>query len=333
MLAASRRSLFAMVLLTAFAGCTSVPFVKGPQPAGDGYAEPAFARTEPKSAGWALVLSSGAVRGFAHIGVLKAFDEAGLKPDLIVGTSAGALVGALAASGLTGGELEALDWDLGVRLWNDWTIPRLGMLSGRSIFEFVNRTTTTHRIEDFPIRFAAVAVEADRGCLQVFNRGDAGMAVQASSTVPLMVSPPRIGGRRYLDGALASPLPVRIARALGAQRIVAVDATYDPKESSFNHIVDAFWRTSLVMRWALTAIEAAEADVLVAPRLPDSHDVRVDNKEVLIAAGEAAARAALPAIAAMLSKPPPADSGTARAALRSMLCDDIAQHLLAKEHR
>ncbi len=289
--------------------------------------EPSFEPRDQRPVRWALVLSSGTVRGLAHIGVLKALEREGLRPDLIVGTSAGALVGVLAASGLTADQMRELAWDIHKDLFVDWTVPRLGMVSGRSIHDFVDAHVKVHRIEEFPVMFAAVSVEAEHGCLHAFNRGDPGLAVQASSTVPVLITPVQIGGRRYLDGALASPLPVRLARALGAERVVAVDVTYDPKDSGFSNIVGAFWRTSLVMRWALTVSEAVEADVLIAPRLPHESEVRVSNREALIDAGERAAAQALPAIRTLLQAQPTPARDTPHPALLATLCADTAARL------
>lgn len=285
-------------------------------------AEPGLAAPDERPVGWALVLSSGSIRGLAHFGVLKVLAAEGLMPDLIVGTSAGAIVGAVAASGASADDLDAAAANIGTELFMDWTIPQWGLIAGENIHDFVDRHTKSHRIEAFPVRFAAVTVEAERSCLHVLNTGDPGKAVQASSSVPVFVSPAQVHGKRYLDGALISPLPVRVARALGAERVVAVDVTFDPKERTFTGIVEAFWRTTLVMRWALTAAEAIEADLLIAPVFPAEPSVTLANRQDLVARGERAARAALPALRTLLLSPPPARYETLHPALTSLLCTE-----------
>lgn len=280
--------------------------------------EPRFNADNLPPARWALVLSSGALRGFAHIGVLRELEQAGLRPDLIVGTSAGAVVGALSASGVPADDLLLAAAGMKRSLFADWIIPRTGLLGGSGIHAFVDANARAHRIEEFPIRFAAVAVEAQRGCLQIFNTGDAGKAVQASSSVPVFLVPPDIGGKEYLDGGLTSPLPVRVARLLGAQRVVAVDVTFDPAERPFHNIADAFWRSTLVMQRALAILEGMEAEIVISPRLPAEHEISFENRGAIVDAGSLAARTAVPAIRRMLSADPPVQAP--RAALPQLLC-------------
>ena len=223
-----------------------------------------------------------------------------------MGTSAGAVVGAVSASGVAADDLAIAAAQMKRSLFGDWIVPRVGLLSGRGIHGFVDSNALAHRIEEFPTRFAAVAVEAERGCLQIFNAGDVGKAVQASSTVPVFLIPPEIGGKKYLDGGLTSPLPVRVARLLGAQRVVAVDVTFDPAERPFRSIADAFWRSTLVMQRALAILEGMEADVLVSPQLPPEREISFANQDAIVESGAIAARDALPAIERMLASRSPA---------------------------
>ncbi len=246
----------------------------------------------------ALVLSGGSLRGFAHLGVLKVLDAHGIRPDLIVGTSVGSIAGGLYASGANMAELiqaaRKVDFDLGSALFSRGESP---------VHAFVEANLRTKRIEDFPIRFAAVAADFQRGCLALFNGGDAAVAVQASTAVPGVFAPTRIGSRDYADGGLVSPLPVRAARALGAQRIIAVNVTFDPRESKLTSIIDRLFQTTLVMTRTLALAEGREADVLIEPMLPPEAEVTLANRDALIAAGERAATAALPRIRALLAEP------------------------------
>lgn len=177
----------------------------------------------------AWVFSSGGPRGFVHIGVLKALEELGLKPDLIVGASAGALVGALYASGLRAARLEALALDLGLLEVGRWAMLGEGKFDGAPIAtqvtEQIMAQTSQPAIEKLPIRFAAVAVEKLSRKPIVFNAGHAGLAVQASSAIEGMFTPVRIRGVQYADADLVMPMPVRLARAIGAVKVLAIDAS------------------------------------------------------------------------------------------------------------
>ena len=166
---------FASVLLPVAAllsaSCTLLPVSREhPIAPGD---EPRFvAPAAPVK--WALVLSSGAMRGFAHVGVIRELRAAGLEPDLIVGASVGAAVGTLAASGLDDERLAEAAQAIGMKVFGDPQISRFGIIGGGGIHEFIDRFSRYRSIEKFPIRFAAVAVEAERSCLEIFNAGDAG---------------------------------------------------------------------------------------------------------------------------------------------------------------
>lgn len=248
----------------------------------------------------ALVLSAGSLRGFAHVGVLQVLDANGIRPDLVVGTSAGAIVGGLYASGMDATRLRTAARTIDFDLFSGMVSARLGI--GRAlVHEFVGRHTRGARIEAFPIRFAAVATDLQSGCLAVFNAGDVASAVQASAAMPGVFAPAPIGGRHYADGGMVSPLPVRVARALGAEIVIAVDVTYDPRESQLTSTIDRLFQTALVMIKAQARREARQADLLIEPTLPPEAEVRLENRDALIAAGARAASAALPQIKALLA--------------------------------
>jgi NTE family protein len=251
----------------------------------------------------ALVLSSGGLRGFAHVGVLKALEAHGISPDIVVGSSVGALVGAIYASGREVGEIEqaiaAPDFRLGAR-WQRAVLPT----ERTSVYGFVAHHVRHQRIEHFPIGYAAVATNLQRGCMVVFNAGSAAVAVQASTAVPGVFAPTTIGAQPHADGGMTGPVPVRVARALRAQRVIAVDVTYPPGESKLDGLIDRVFQMGLVMVRTMAAQEAREADVLIEPVLPREAQVNLDNRAALISAGESAALAAMPQIRRLLSQPP-----------------------------
>jgi NTE family protein len=178
-----------------------------------------------KPARMAWVLSSGGPRGFVHVGVLKALEELNLAPDLIVGGSVGALVGALYACGISATDLERMALDLGVTQMGRLAMNGEGRFVGTPIAELINRELRYQPIEKLPTRFAAVVIERESRKPMLFNAGDGGLAVQASSAIEGTFTPVRIRGVQYVDADRAVPMPVRMARALGAAKVLAIDAS------------------------------------------------------------------------------------------------------------
>ena len=258
----------------------------------------------------ALVLSGGSARGYAHIGVIKVLEAHGLKPDIVVGSSAGSVVGALYASGLTASELESALAQLDRSAFTDFVVPGLGFLPGEMGFvrgdklhHFIDARLKVHRIENFPMRFAAVATDLNSGKPIAFNAGDAGLAVVASSAVPGVITPVEIDKRRFGDGAIASPLPVGAARALGAKMVIAVDVVYPPEDAFLYSAVGVLFQAYAISSHQLKTAEAAQADLVIAPRLKStSGQFSFADRAHLTAAGEEAARMALPRIHEMFAR-------------------------------
>ena len=285
-----------VALATAVAGCATAP-----ETADDAHA-PAFRVAAPlPGAAIALVLSGGSARGFAHVGVIAALEAHGLRPDLIVGSSTGSIVGALYASGLRAADLKAAIARLDASAFLDVAVPGvlffpspLGIVRGDGLMRYIEREARHRRIEDFPMRFAAVATDLASGTPQIFNAGDAARAVGASSAVPGLITPQRIRGRLYGDGQVSSPLPVSAARELGARIVIAVDVIYPPEDSSLTSIPRLFSQGFLITVHRLKEWEAAAADIVLAPELGHtSGQWLFEERERLVAAGEAATLRAL----------------------------------------
>lgn len=171
----------------------------------------------------ALVLAAGGPRGFAHVGVLRALDELGLHPDLVVGASIGALMGSAFAAGLPIAQIEALAFDFDFYRLARWS-PAAGMqMDGSRVAALVREALGVARLEALRTPMAIVATDVASGAPVVFNRGDLGVAVQASCAIPRWFAPVHIRGRATADADASSPLPVKAARALGARRVLAVD--------------------------------------------------------------------------------------------------------------
>jgi NTE family protein len=236
---------------------------------------------KPKTA---LVLGSGGPRGFAHVGVLKALERAGIEPALIIGASAGAIVGALYAARIAATEIEALALNLGIREVADPSLFRPNRMIGRALQETVSRATKVDCIEDLPRAFVAVAASVPGGKLAAFAAGHVGAAVRASAALPSMFLPVTIGGVVYEDGDTVSPVPIRVARRLGAERVVAVDVSAwleDEPERAYES-----WRKRDAERRAIIMDEAREADFLLRIRLPYYAAISREYRENVIALGE-----------------------------------------------
>ena len=252
---------------------------------------------------WALVLSSGGKRGFAHAGVVAALERAGLKPDLIVGASAGALVGAMYASGASAQEVAAAD--VGDVFDSIFSVFRGRKGKSASIEAFIRKHLRKTELREFPIPFAAVAARLEDGCLAVFNAGDAARAVYASMSVPGFFVPERIEGALYGDGGLVSPLPIGTARLLGATMVVAVDVSYHPGWQPPEGMVESMFYGPLLAVRNLSVLEAQHADLVIRPNLPPVANIEKGEYKAVAAAGDAAMMEAIPRIRELLAHPPP----------------------------
>lgn len=241
----------------------------------------------------ALVLSGGCLRGVAQIGVLKALSAHGIRPDLVVGASVGAVVGALYASGRTPDDIAGAANELNVARLRRWSFSRRGLWTLEGVQALVRHHLACQRIEDFPIRFAALATDVQTGRAATLTTGDASGAVAASAAMPGFFVPALLAGRRYADGCLVSPLPVRAARALGAQKVIAVNTLCDPGGERAAGLLDAALRASRLMMRAMAALEAADADVLITPALQATDCALPSRRQAMIDEGERAARAVL----------------------------------------
>ena len=223
----------------------------------------------PRKPRVAWVLSSGGPRGYVHVGVLKALHELGLAPDLIVGASAGALLAVLRAGGLDGHQLEELALRLQplklARLagWGREGGERFG---GGAIADLVREELQAQgrsaRLENLPLMAVCVAQRVKDGAVVGFNRGDAGLAVQASAAIPGQFVPVRIRGQLHADADAVQPLPVRLARQFGATRVLAVDASAHEDRAPEGA---ARFRAGDLRKRALTRPDAELADVLLHP--------------------------------------------------------------------
>ena len=311
-LIASRMSLIGVLVLT---GCASVKapdanVVKTPgaiESTSTGTTSAVPILIEPvvplKVLNLGLALGSGAARGFAHVGVIQVLEEAGIQPDLVVGTSAGSLVAALYASGKNSAQLRRVAETMEEAEITDWMMPILnrGALRGEALARYVNTQVGGRLIEQMKIPLGIVATDLHNGEPMLFQRGNTGSAVRASSAVPAVFQPVKIGTREYVDGGLVSPVPVRQAREMGANVIIAVDISTDPEGSPASDTFQILMQTFNIMGKSLNTVLLKDADVVVKPALMGVKSADFAARRKSIEAGREAMLKAMPKLKQVLS--------------------------------
>jgi NTE family protein len=247
-----------------------------------------------------LALGGGAARGFAHIGVIKALEAQGIVPDVVVGTSAGSLVGALYAAGNNGFALNKMALEMEEASISDWSVPMFssgsGLLKGEALQNYVNKAIKGLPVERLKIPFGAVATDLHNGQPILFQRGNTGLAVRASSAVPGVFQPVKIGEHWYVDGGLVSPVPARFARQMGADFVIAVNISAQPDAQPADSSMEILLQTFSIMGQSINRYELKDADIVIQPRLGAMKSNDFVSRNVAILAGEQAATAAMPEI-------------------------------------
>ncbi len=245
---------------------------------------------KPKKFG--LALGGGAARGFAHIGVLRAMEEAGLQPDYVAGTSVGSLIGALYCAGMGWQEIwkqaETLDWGDLVKV----TMPTLGLVKADKLEALVEKLVEKRRIEDFAIPFSAVSVDLIGGTQVIFDRGPAGTAVRASCSIPGIFAPLEDAGRMLVDGGVMNNLPADVVKQMGANLVLAVDlfaaGLHQSKKPA--NLAEVMLRSTIIFMSNTSRAGTEAANAIVVPQLEeyDFHDM--SNKQEMMEIGYEAAR-------------------------------------------
>lgn len=248
-----------------------------------------FGNKKPKIG---LALGGGAARGFAHIGVIKALENQGIKPDLVVGTSAGSVIAALYASGNSGTDLNRMALTLDEASITDWALPFSGkfggMIKGDALQSTVNRLVKNQRIENMSIPLGIVATDLQTGAGILFQRGDTGQAVRASCSVPGVFQPSVINGHEYVDGGLVSPVPVRYAKQMGADFVIAVNISTEPSTQDTSGTLGVLLQTTSIMGQSINHFELENAQVVIRPQLGTMKGTDFKSRNAAILAGEEA---------------------------------------------
>ncbi len=294
---AALKRLFGMAVLSAGLSACVTGSAPPPAPAVATPAPVAVQKT-PKPVRIGLALGGGAARGFAHIGVIKALESQGIVPDIIVGTSAGSVVGAMYAAGNNGFTLQKMALEMDEATISDWSLPLFakssGVLKGDALQAYVNRMVGNVPIERLKKPFGAVATDLATGQPILFQRGNTGAAVRASSAVPAVFQPVKINDRQYVDGGLVSPVPVRFAREMGADLVIAVNISQAVEGQSSSGTIDILMQTVSIMGQSINQFELKQADIVIRPDLPNMKSSDFTSRNHAILAGEKAAMALMP---------------------------------------
>jgi NTE family protein len=240
-----------------------------------------------------LALGGGAARGFAHIGVIKALESQGIFPNLVVGTSAGSVIAALYASGYRGTELQKIALSLDEAAITDWALPFSGrfggMIKGDALQAMVNRLVKNQAIENMSMPLGIVGTDLQTGNGVLFQRGDTGQAVRASCSIPGVFQPTIIQGREYVDGGLVSPVPVRYAKQMGADIVIAVNISTEPSTQDSSGSLGILLHTTSIMGKSINTFELDLAQVVIQPELKGMRGTDFKSRNAAILAGEESA--------------------------------------------
>jgi NTE family protein len=233
-----------------------------------------------------LALGSGGARGFAHIGVLKAFEANNIEIDMLAGSSMGSLIAAVYANGIEPRMMEKLALNLKRKHWLDLTVPSLGFVSGEKIKQLIRLLTHGKRIEELKKALAVVATDIETGERVVFREGPVDQAVRASISIPGIFVPERVGDRLLVDGGVIDRVPVTVTREMGADIVIAVDVAQFDTPMKVNSIFGVIAQTIDVMEREILRHRILAADLVIRPDVGHYSSIAYTGVEEIIAAGE-----------------------------------------------
>ncbi|HTH59233.1 MAG TPA: patatin-like phospholipase family protein [Paraburkholderia sp.] len=300
----SRRSFTLAAASTALAACTTAVTQNpvAPPPVASAPVPPVA--KPPRTIRVGLALGGGAARGFAHIGVIKALEARNVQIDLVAGTSAGSVVAALYAAGMTGIAINKLALTMDEASISDWAMPfrSRGLLQGIALQNYLNTTLHNRPIEKMNKPLGIVATDLRSGQPILFQRGNTGVAVRASCSVPSIFEPVTIGGHEYVDGGLVSPVPASFARQMGADFVIAVDISSNPATAATQNSFDVLMQTFTIMGQTIKTYELDKyANVVIRPNLNAMSGSDFGQRNAAILAGEEAVARIMPELARKLA--------------------------------
>ncbi|MCD8509670.1 MAG: patatin-like phospholipase family protein [Bacillus sp. (in: Bacteria)] len=240
-----------------------------------------------------LALGSGGSRGFAHIGVLKVFDDAGIKIDYIAGSSMGALIGVIYGAGYKPAYLEKMAIQFRRKYLLDFTVPKMGFIKGDKAEQLIELLVNQKKLEDLEPKVRVVATDLKKGKKVVFQEGNVAEAVRASIAIPGIVVPQRINDTLYVDGGVIDRVPVSVVKKMGADIIIAVDVSYFNEEPEITSIYDVIMQSMDIMERQMGIYREIESDIMIKPIATHIKSTQYTNVEDIIRNGETAANKVL----------------------------------------
>lgn len=248
-----------------------------------------------------IAFGGGGVRGFMHLGVLRALEEAGIRAEVVAGTSVGALFAALYAHGMSASEMELLAQSVNRYELLDLVFSSEGVINGQAYASWIRKVTGGRSIRALKIPLGITVTDLGAGKALLVVDGDIGEAVQASASVPGTVIPVQSKGQTYVDGGVLSLVPVHFVKALGADLVIAIDIYCGPHPAPRANALDTLLKTFRLQSCLLSQAEIAAADILIRPVFEPTSPVSFAQRDAAITAGYLAAQAAIPALKAKIA--------------------------------
>lgn len=251
----------------------------------------------------ALVLGSGGAKGLAHVAVLEELERAGIKPDLIVGCSAGSIVGAMYADGMELSQIRQVLLNGKRETFIDFSLSNLpfGLFGGDSLNKFLHTNIKTKNIEDLKIPFIAVATNLQYGDLAAFGYGDLIQALKSSAAYPGAFYPVKINGNYFVDGGVANPVPVEVAKQAGAKYIIAVDISEDLTSNKPRNFVGVIKRSFDISYLHQSRLALLDADFVIDMPFADIGTFEDSKNKIIYHVGKKSAQKYVPIIKQQLT--------------------------------
>lgn len=248
-----------------------------------------------------LALGGGGVRGFVHLGVFKALEEAGIRASVVVGSSAGSIAAALYASGKSYAEIERAVFHLSEWQLIDPVISRQGLVNGRALAAWINDFVDEVPVESLSVRTGITVTDLQRGEPVLITAGNTGHAVQASSSIPGVFVPVQANGHTFSDGGALALIPVHFASALGADTVLAVDVYCGAAQPIEENLVNTLLAVFRLQSCEIARAEAALADILISPEFEPESFRSFSSRDAAIAAGYASTQNVIPKLRQLMN--------------------------------
>ncbi|MBL0210847.1 MAG: patatin-like phospholipase family protein [Holophagaceae bacterium] len=283
----------AIALLSLLTACQPAPPVTIPRPT--------IPQGPPPKPKIALVLGGGAARGFAHVGVIRALEQEKIPIDMVVGTSVGGLIGAIYAADVNSFDLEWTAFQLEKDDLFDFgvlnAVVGMGLAKGDKLEAWVKGHIKTANIENMKIPFAAVATDLNWGHKVVLDKGSVARAIRASAAIPGVFQPVQHQGKILVDGGVTDNIPISVAKAKGADIVIAVDISANLGNTNITNLVGVTLQATSIMFARNVEHAKKDADVLITPGgIGDVGMLDFTQKKRCMQAGIAATQQAMPAI-------------------------------------